>query len=155
MRDIPVTLSRVKSTETFSGDALQAIYTAVVAQLNKKGIYGVFVLVDPDQVNPSTGEDLRKDSTELTLLVYASEVRSVRTVVKPVAKWPFHAPSTSLDDPAYRKITAHSPLQGGYQGPGGQPVAQGRVAGLSGPDQPLPRAAGWTWPSPLRARTPG
>lgn len=111
MRDVPVTLSQVKSPEAFSGDALQAIYVALVAQLNKKGIYGVFVVVDPDQINPSTGEDLRKGGTELTLLVYASEVRQVRTIVKPVAKFPFKAPSTSLDDPKYRKITTHSPLK--------------------------------------------
>ncbi len=111
VRDVPVTLSQVKTPETFSGDALQAIYVALVGQLNKRGIYGVFVVVDPDQLNPSTGEDLRKGATELTLLVYASEVRQVRTIVKPVAKFPFKAPSTSLDDTKYRKITTHSPLQ--------------------------------------------
>ena len=110
-RDVPVVPSQVKVPETFSGDALQAIYTSLVGQLNKKGIYGVFVTVDPDQINPSTGEDLRKGNTELTMLIYASEVRQVRTIVKPVAKPPFKAPSTSLDDPKYRKIGAHSPLQ--------------------------------------------
>ncbi len=111
VRDVPVTLSQVKSPEIFSGDALQAIYTAIVGQINKRGIYGVFVVVDPDQINPSTGEDLRKDKTELTLLVYASTVKQVRTIVKPVAKWPFKAASTSIDDPKYHKITARSPLQ--------------------------------------------
>ncbi len=112
LRDVPVVPAQVKVPETFSGDALQAIYTSLVGQLNKKGIYGVFVTVDPDQINPSTGEDLRKGGTELTMLIYASEVRQVRTIVKPVAKPPFKAPSTSLDDPKYRKISVHSPLQG-------------------------------------------
>ena len=111
-RDIPVVLSQVTAPETYSGDALQAIYTSVVGQINQTGIYGVFVVVDPDQINPSTGEDLRKGATPLTLLVYASEVRQVRTIVKPVAKPPFKAASTVVNDPKYAKITAHSPLQG-------------------------------------------
>ncbi len=111
-RDVPIVLSQIKTPETFSGDALQAIYTSIVGQINKTGVYGVFVVVDPDQINPSTGEDLRKGATPLTLLVYASEVRQVRTIVKPVAKPPFKAASTTVDDPKYAKITTHSPLQG-------------------------------------------
>ncbi len=111
IRDVPITLSQVKTPETFSGDALQAIYFSLVAQINKKGIYGVFVVVDPDQINPSTGEDLRKNSTALTLLVYASEVRKVRTIVKPVGKPPFKTPPSSIDDPKYSRITKDSPLQ--------------------------------------------
>jgi hemolysin activation/secretion protein len=112
-RDFPVTLSRVTTPETFSGDALQAIYEAVVKVINKRGIYGVFVIVDPTQVNPTTGEDLRKGATDLTLLVYASQVRQVRTIVKPVPKAPFKAASTSINDPKYARITADSPLQPG------------------------------------------
>ncbi len=111
-RDLPITLSQIKTPETFSGDALQAIYGSIVGQINKRGIYGVFVVVDPDQINPSTGEDLRKGTTPLTLLVYASEVRQVRTIVKPVAKYPFKTASTIVDDSKYAKITAHSPLKG-------------------------------------------
>ncbi len=110
-RDLPITLSQIKTPETFSGDALQAIYSSLVGQINKLGIYGVFVIIDPDQVNPSTGEDLRKGATDLTLLIYASEVQQVRTIVKPVSKFPFKAASTTVNDPAYRKITADSPLQ--------------------------------------------
>ena len=124
VRDIPVSLAQISTPETFSGDALQAIYTSIVAQLNKRGIYGVFVVVDPDQINPSTGEDLRKGGTELTLLVYASEVRLVRTIVKPVAKPPFKVPSTRLDDPKYRKITAHSPLLPPFNGTPGSLLQQ-------------------------------
>ena len=139
VRDIPIVLSQVKAPETFSGDALQAIYTSLVGQLNKKGIYGVFVIVDPDQINPSTGEDLRKGSTELNLLVYASEVRQVRTIVKPVAKWPFKAPSTSLDDPKSRKDHRAFAVASVHQGQARFPAPARRLAGVPGPDQPFPR----------------
>ena len=145
-RDIPVVLAQIKTAETFSGDALQAIYTAIVAQINKRGVYGVFVVVDPDQINPSTGEDLRKGSTELTLLVYASEIRQVRTIVKPVAKWPFKAPSTSLDDPKYRRVTKDSPLQPPVKDKPGsllQKAASYRTISTASTASP---AGGWTWP---------
>ena len=110
-RDVPIILSKFNTPETFSGDALQAIFYALVAQVNKKGISGVFAVQDADQINPANGDDLRKGSTELTLLVYASEVREVRTIVKPVAKWPFKSASTTINDVKYRRITAKSPLQ--------------------------------------------
>ncbi len=110
-RDVPIILSKFNTPEIFSGDALQAIFYALVAQVNKKGISGVFAVQDADQINPANGEDLRKGGTELTLLVYASEVREVRTIVKPVAKWPFKSASTTINDAKYRRITAKSPLQ--------------------------------------------
>lgn len=113
-RDVPIVLSQIKTTEVFSGDSLQAISGALVSNLNKLnqlGIRGILIIVDPDQIDPSTKQDLRKGSTELTLLIYASEVKQVRTIVKPVAKPPFKAPSTDQDDPKYNKITAHSPLK--------------------------------------------
>ena len=110
-RDVPIVLSKFSKPETFSGDALQAIFYALVAEVNKKGISGVFAVQDADQINPATGEDLRKGGTELTLLVYASEVREVRTIVKPVAKWPFKSASTTINDPRYRRITIDSPLK--------------------------------------------
>ncbi len=79
--------------------------------LNKQGIQGVFVLVDPDEINPTTLADNRKGKTDLTLLVYVSEISDVRTIVKPVAKWPFKAPSTSPNDKTFQRITDNSPLK--------------------------------------------
>ena len=108
---MPVVLAKFNKPETFSGDALQSIFYALVAEVNKRGISGVFAVQDADQINPATGDDLRKGGTELTLLVYASEVREVRTIVKPVPKWPFKNASTTINDPKYRRITADSPLK--------------------------------------------
>ena len=110
-RDLPVVLSKFKTAESFSGDALQTISLGLSGAVNRKGIYGVFALPDPDQINPSTGEDLRKGGTELTMLVYASEVKQVRTIVKPVPKPPFKGVATTVADPKYRKITLDSPLK--------------------------------------------
>lgn len=110
-RDVPVVLSKFHAAEDFSGDALQAIALGLSGDVNKRGFVGVFVIPDPDQINPSTGEDLRKGGTELTLLVYASEVKQVRTIVKPVPKPPFKGVATTIDDPKYEKITTHSPLK--------------------------------------------
>ena len=110
-RDVPVVLSRFNTAEAFSGDALQIVSLALSNALNKKGVYGVFVIADPDQINPSTGEDLRKGGTELTMLVYASEVKQVRAIVKPVPKAPFKGVATTVDDPKYKKIAVKSPLK--------------------------------------------
>ncbi len=110
-RDVPIVLAKFNKAETFSGDALQAIFYSLVAEVNKKGISGVFAVQDADQIDPATGEDRRKGGTELTLLVYASEVREVRTIVKPVSKWPFKSASTTINDAKYRRIVAKSPLQ--------------------------------------------
>ena len=107
-RDVPVVLSKFNTADTFHGDALQAISLALSAEVNKAGIYGVFVIPDPDQINASTGEDLRKGGTELTMLVYASEVKQVRTIVKPVPKPPFKGVATTADDAKYKKITTNS-----------------------------------------------
>ena len=111
VRDVPVVLSKFKTAETFSGDALQTISMGLTGVLNKAGIYGVFVFPDPDQINASTGEDLRKGDTGLTLLVYATEVKQVRVIVKPVPKPPFKGVATTVADPKYRKIAVDSPLQ--------------------------------------------
>ncbi len=110
-RDVPVVLGKFKTAEVFSGDALQSLSLALSGEVNKKGIYGVFVIPDPDQIVPSTGEDKRNGSTELTLLIYASEIKTVRTIVKPVPKPPFKGLATTVEDPKYNKITKNSPLK--------------------------------------------
>ena len=126
-RDVPVVLSKFNTVETFSGDSLQAVSLGLSSTVNKKGIFGVFVIPDPDQINASTGEDLRNGSTELTLLIYASEVRQVRTIVKPVPKPPFKGVATTVADPKYRKITLDSPLKPAEDG---QPGSLLRAAPL-------------------------
>ena len=127
VRDVPVVLARFNAPETFSGDALQAVSLGISGVVNKKGIFGIFVFPDPDQINASTGEDLRNGGTELTLLVVASEVRQVRTIVKPVPKPPFKGVATTVADPKYRKITLDSPLKPAEDG---QPGSLLRSAAL-------------------------
>jgi hemolysin activation/secretion protein len=59
--------------------AIQAIYSHVLKQLNSRGIIGVFVVVNPDDITEKD-EDIRKERTSLTLLVVTSVVERVRTV---------------------------------------------------------------------------
>ena len=124
-RDVPVVLSKFKAPETFSGDALMSIRDGLVADMNKRGIVGVFVLPDPGQIDASTGNDLRGGSTELTFLVYASEVKQVRVFVKPVPKFPFKGVATTVADPKYQKIVRDSPLQPAEDGQPGSLLRSG------------------------------
>ena len=43
----------------YNGDALQAIYTAIFNEMNRRGFYGVLVLPDSADIDATTGEDLR------------------------------------------------------------------------------------------------
>jgi hypothetical protein len=105
--EVPITGGKVSS---YYGDALLAFYNDIVEQLNKKyGIYGVYVLADPDQIDPVTLEDKRpKDKTALTVRVYASEVTEVRTVFRKVPSGPNDEPQ--INDPKHARIRLKSPL---------------------------------------------
>jgi hemolysin activation/secretion protein len=85
--------------------AIQAIYSHLLKQINSRGIIGVFVAVDPDDIT-SKDEDIRKERTSLTLLVVTSVVKQVRTVAIGEA-----STEERVDNPSDAFIREHSPLQ--------------------------------------------
>jgi hemolysin activation/secretion protein len=108
-----VNLSALKGTQVFSGDALLSIYVAISQELNKKGIYGIFVTADPAQIDPQTANDLRGKDTNLTIEVFASQIEQIRTVSRPITKPPFKGGEPKIDSPADKKYIANSPLKPG------------------------------------------
>jgi hypothetical protein len=97
-------------SQYYYGDALLALYNGVVESLNKSyGIYGVYVFADQDQIDPVTLEDKRGGkSGELTVRVYVSEVKEVRTIARKV---PFGAgDQPKINDPKHERIRSKSPI---------------------------------------------
>ena len=87
--------------------ALNAVAGAVVAQLNDRGIVGVLVAPDPSQIEPSTGEDLRREGGDLVLRIWVglvSELRSVGTGTR-------FDESPVINHPAHARILTLSPAQ--------------------------------------------
>ncbi len=96
--------------EYYYGDALLALYNGVVESLNKNfGIYGVYVFADQNQIDPVTLEDKRGGkSSELTVRVYVSEVKEVRTIARKV---PFGASDQpEINDRKHERIRTKSPI---------------------------------------------
>lgn len=139
--DQMVIVSHIVNRAIFAPEALQAIYTSVAKQLNNRGIYGVFVTADEQQLHDADlspasepapepapapkGEKAKSKGarhpekvSELTLIVYASEVKQIRTVSKPAGKQifgmdlskVFRTGVSGIDEPRYKMIAAHSPL---------------------------------------------
>jgi hemolysin activation/secretion protein len=103
-------LGDLTKTQTFSAGALQAISLAIVQRFGPKTASGVFVVPDPAQISPQTGEDLRKStSKKLKLLVYVGTVKEVRTV----AKGPAYEPSNPVNTDRYQRIAKNSPIKAG------------------------------------------
>jgi hemolysin activation/secretion protein len=95
----------------FRGDAIEKLGQAVVSLINKAGVYAVYVIPDPAQIDRGKKQyDQRGGKTDLSLLIYVSrflETRSLRqkpgagTVAPPV-----------IDDPRDKRLLAKSPVGG-------------------------------------------
>lgn len=92
----------------FSESALVEIFQSIAGYYNARGIYGVFVVVNREDIDPQTHEDYRSpDRKDLRLTIWVSRVSEMRTIAKGT-RFP---PAQSIDNPAHKLILKHSPLQ--------------------------------------------
>ena len=91
-------------------DGLQAIFAAIISNLNTRGIYGVLVIPDPAEMDSATGQDLRKGGTDLHVQIYTSEIQKVRTILK---SGKGKDTEKVVDDRRHEWIAQHSPLKNG------------------------------------------
>jgi hemolysin activation/secretion protein len=103
--------------------ALNAVSTAIVQALNKRGIVGVLVTPDPAQIDPRTLEDRRAANVRtLNLDIWTRTVGRVRTLgagprwAAPTAAGNRPSQETRLDNPRHARIRENSPLQPGEEG---------------------------------------
>ncbi|OAM90480.1 hypothetical protein OH491_02070 [Termitidicoccus mucosus] len=103
----------------FAESALVSIFQTVTAHYNQQGLFGVFVVVDREDIDPQTHEDYRPAGRKaLRLVVWVSRVGEVRSVAKG-ARVP---PQESVDHRVHRNIRSHSPLRAGAGGAPGSPL---------------------------------
>ena len=103
-----VTLGQSFPAGQFSESALLEIFQTIARYYNQRGIYGVFVVVNRDDIDPQTHEDYRPpERKDLRLTIWISRLGNMRTL----AKGTRFTPAESVDNPAHRLIAQHSPLQ--------------------------------------------
>jgi hemolysin activation/secretion protein len=114
-----------RSPRPFSVSALNAIGQAIVKELNRRGIIGVMVAPDPNEVNPNTLEDLRAPGVQtMTLDVWTRAVQQIRTLgsgprwSRPTASGDRPSEANRINHRFHERIRDNSPLQ---PGPEGQP----------------------------------
>jgi hemolysin activation/secretion protein len=108
----------------FAESALVAIFQAIATHYNKQGVFGVFVVVDRDDIDPQTREDYRPAGrTELRLVIWISRVSEVRSVAKG-ARVP---PAQSVGHRVHHNIRSHSPLLAGENNTPGSPLYKTRL----------------------------
>jgi hemolysin activation/secretion protein len=97
-----------KGRRVYCGDGLLAVSNRLVQELNHHGIYGVYVLPAASQIDSTTGEDKRAHKTDLTLQIYVSVVKTVRTVGQRV---PLNdADQPVIDSLSHARILKYSPI---------------------------------------------
>lgn len=95
---------------SITAGALNELASAIVAELNRRGLVGVLVAPDPDQIDPATGRDLRPGRgagrSDLTVRIWIGLVRELRSVA---SGGRFPEGGTNLD--AHRRILNLSPAK--------------------------------------------
>ncbi|MFN0132042.1 MAG: ShlB/FhaC/HecB family hemolysin secretion/activation protein [Phycisphaerales bacterium] len=107
-----------RAARRFSVSAINAIASAVVAELNRGGVIGVLVVPSPEQFDAQTLQDLRAaGDTTLTLDIWTRTVRQVRSLgagerwAGSSARGDRPSLDTRVDSPFHRRIRENSPLQ--------------------------------------------
>lgn len=100
----------------FHATALGSIGEQIVAELNRRGLIGVYVAPHPDDIDVVRERDVRlPGDTILRLVVWTGRIKQVRTVAsgdRITSDW-------RIDNPVHRRIRENSPLQPeGDVGPG-------------------------------------
>jgi hemolysin activation/secretion protein len=106
----------------FGESALRQIFSEIVREYNRRGVFGVFVAPSRDEIDPATKEDRRKpDNRALSLVIWVSEITKVRAV----AKGARFAADTAGSDAAHTQILEYSPLKSGQPGGAGSLLEMG------------------------------
>ncbi len=91
----------------FHASALASIGQAMLGRTREAGLLGIFILPDPQQIEPTSERDLRpKGDTDLRLEVWVGQIEDVRTV----ATGPRIEEDWRIDNPKHKRILAASPL---------------------------------------------
>ena len=89
---------------------IKVLCGAIVTDLNRRGLAGVFVGPDVKEIDEKTGADLRTgaDSTKLDLVIYTATIKEMRTV----ASGGRITDGNLVNNPAHAGLKSDSPLQG-------------------------------------------
>ncbi len=102
-----VALSELRDT-VLGPSAVARIGAAVVRELSDRGLIGVYVAPDPQDVDPETGEDLRPEQRRaLRLLIWVGRARELRTTA---AGWGV-SEGAAVDRTREARIRRLSPVQ--------------------------------------------
>jgi hemolysin activation/secretion protein len=92
----------------FHATALGSIGEQIVAELNRRGLIGVYVAPHPDDIDVVRERDVRlPGDTILRLVIWTGRIKQVRTIAsgdRISSEW-------RIDNPAHRHIREDSPLQ--------------------------------------------
>jgi hemolysin activation/secretion protein len=108
----------IASPGVFSPGALQAVARAIVGEVQKGGLASILVQIDPDQIDPETGEDKRPNASgDLRFIVWAGVIGQVRTIASGERlQGDIDAGRTSRvdsDDRVHARVRAQSPVATG------------------------------------------
>ena len=96
----------------FFPSAILRVSQAIVAELQRRQLIGLFVIPSPDDIDDLTGDDLRerRGRTDLGITIWAGIVREVRTVA---AGDRVPASEQRINNPLHQRLINQSPLKPG------------------------------------------
>lgn len=99
---------------TFFNSAIQAVSAAIVAELARRQLIGLFVVPDSRDIDEVTADDLRAEGDEerddLRLVIWTGVVNQVRTVASGDR---IGEGDQRIDNPMHARIRKQSPIQAG------------------------------------------
>ncbi|MBS0187524.1 MAG: hypothetical protein JSS51_05615 [Planctomycetes bacterium] len=99
---------------TFFNSAIQQVSAAIVAELARRQLIGLFVVPDSRDIDEVTADDLRAEGEEerfdLRLVIWTGVVNQVRTVASGDR---LAENEQRIDNPIHARIRKHSPIQQG------------------------------------------
>lgn len=84
----------------FHASAIRRITTALVEELKRRGLVGLFVAPSPDDVDDATNDDLRQGRTAMRLQIWVGVVQQIRTI----ASGERLPTEMRIDNPLHRRI---------------------------------------------------
>ncbi|MBL8887406.1 MAG: ShlB/FhaC/HecB family hemolysin secretion/activation protein [Phycisphaerales bacterium] len=99
---------------TFFNSAIQSVSAAIVAELARRQLIGLFVVPDSRDIDEVTADDLRFEGDDerfdLRLVIWTGVVNQVRTVASGDR---VRENEQRIDNPMHARIRKHSPIQNG------------------------------------------
>lgn len=109
--NVALTLAELSSDQPrgFYGSAIKHIGETVRDHLNRRNLIGVFVAPHPEDISETTGEDQRRDSKRLRMVIYTGRVKEVRTL----ASGERIALEERVNNPRHKGVAEKSPVKPG------------------------------------------